>query len=154
MMRRFQIWPQNPNRPKNGSNFILFEFWCQIWNPLVILHILGTHLIWFALFLPPMHFQKFEIKFVTPRSDWNRFVRAPLNSACLKPCETTRHAFNFQSWCFLNNPTGHPPTVQPWWNITVWPRTYPRGGGRTGCAPPPWRLWGPRGPQDHGAPWS
>ena len=47
------------------------------------------------------------MKFATPKSAWNRFCRAPLNSACLKPWETTRPAFNFQSWCFLNNPTAH-----------------------------------------------
>ena len=36
--------------PKNGLNLIRFEHWGQIWNPLIILHILGTHLIWFSHF--------------------------------------------------------------------------------------------------------
>ena len=78
MMRGLQIWPQNWNRirfdpfsgqkscqnglnwvfcqfptvfgQKNGSNLNWFEFWGQIWNPLIVLHILGTHLIWFSHF--------------------------------------------------------------------------------------------------------
>ena len=56
------------------------------------------------IFWHPMHFQNIEIKFETPKNAWNRFFPAQLNSACLKPCETTWPAFNFQSWCFLNNP--------------------------------------------------
>ena len=35
---------------KWGSNIIKFEFWGQIWDPLIILHLLGPHLIWFSHF--------------------------------------------------------------------------------------------------------
>ena len=31
--------------PKKGSNVFRFDFCGQIWNPLIILHILGPHLI-------------------------------------------------------------------------------------------------------------
>ena len=77
MMREFQIWPHNSNRirfehffskkktvgnrqntrfspfwqflsPKKRSNLIRFEFWGQIWIPLIIMRILGTYLIWFS----------------------------------------------------------------------------------------------------------
>ena len=34
-----------------------------------------------------------------------------MNSACLNPWETTRPAFNFPSWCFLNNPIDHVPNL-------------------------------------------
>ena len=78
MTRGFQIWSQNSNRiifdpifgqktvknppywvfchfwtvfrPKKGSNIIRFEFRDQIWNPLIILHILGPNLIQFLHF--------------------------------------------------------------------------------------------------------
>ena len=33
---------------KGGSDLIWFEFCSQIWNPLIILHIIGTHLMWFS----------------------------------------------------------------------------------------------------------
>ena len=61
----------------------------------------------FRFFWLPIHFRKIEIEFATPKSAWNRFFRSPLNSACLKPWETPRPDFNFQSWCFFSNPTGH-----------------------------------------------
>ena len=43
---------------KRGTNAIRFGFWGQIWNPLVISHLLGPHLIWFSYFdfCPPMLF--------------------------------------------------------------------------------------------------
>ena len=104
-MRGFQIWPQNSNQlrfepfffwpktvgnwqntqfspfwqlfwPEKGSNLIRFQFWGQIWSPLIILHILGTDLIWFSHFdaLTSNAFSKNKlIKFATPISAWNRF---------------------------------------------------------------------------------
>ena len=36
--------------PKRGPNDIRFEFWVQIWNPLIISDILDPHLIWFSHF--------------------------------------------------------------------------------------------------------
>ena len=83
MMRGFQICHQNSNRitfepllarklwkignildlaylrqfcgAKRGLNITLFEFWGQNWNPLIISHLLGPHLIWFA------HFDFFDL---------------------------------------------------------------------------------------------
>ena len=75
MMRGSRSWPQSSNWitfepffgqklskygicqfsaffwPTNGSDVIRFEFWAQIWDPLLILHILGPHLIWFPRFV-------------------------------------------------------------------------------------------------------
>ena len=36
--------------PKRESDVIWFEFQGQIWNPLIISHLLGPHLIWFSHF--------------------------------------------------------------------------------------------------------
>ena len=36
--------------PRRGSNAVQLEFWGQIWNPLIIVHLLGTYLIWFSQF--------------------------------------------------------------------------------------------------------
>ena len=103
--RGFQIWHQNSNQitfdplfghkklskigylpdlacfqhffGKRGSNVIRFEFWGQIWNLLIISHLLGPHLILFlhfdfltsyAIFGPQMwaryHFFKEIVNFV------------------------------------------------------------------------------------------
>ena len=35
---------------KRVSNVIRFELWGQIWNPFIILHLLGPYLIWFSHF--------------------------------------------------------------------------------------------------------
>ena len=101
MMRGFQIWPQNSNRitydpifgqniiknwlkrifcqlstvfrPKKGSNGIRFEFGGQMWNFLIILHILSPHLIHFFHFdfLTPLRcdFYFFSRVQARPRSD-------------------------------------------------------------------------------------
>ena len=73
MMRGFQIWPQNSNRTtfypllqkknyqkwsksgilpildvsfaKKGVKWCNFEFWGQLWNPLIVKHLLGLHLL-------------------------------------------------------------------------------------------------------------
>ena len=50
-----------------------------------------------------MHFQKFEIKFVTPKMLESDFL-CTIELSVSATMGTTRPAFNFQSWCFLNNP--------------------------------------------------
>ena len=56
---------KHPSKPifdsflaKKRSNIIWLEFWGQIWNPLIILHLLIPHLIWFyiLIFWSPMLF--------------------------------------------------------------------------------------------------
>ena len=141
MMRGFQIWPQISNRIKFGlflakktvgnwqhTQFSPFCFFLPKRGPIlsdlnseIRFGILGSFCIFsayiwhdfrFLIFWPTMHFQKFDIKFATPKSAWNRFFHAPLKSACLKPRETTRPPFNFQSWCFSNNPNPKPALIR------------------------------------------
>ena len=100
---RFSLFCFTVFLAEKGSYVILFEFWGQIWNPLIILHILDPHMILLFpfYFLTPMHFQKLQIKFITPKSAWNRLFRTPSNSTCSKTWETTRRAFQFPKLMFF-----------------------------------------------------
>ena len=46
--------------PRKGSNVFLFEFLCQIENSLIIYHLLGPHLLLFAVFTKDYGFRNFR----------------------------------------------------------------------------------------------
>ena len=136
MMRGFQIWPQNSNgirfdhflakKLQNGINRVFCQHPTVFW----VKKLFKSYPIWilrpdlesfhpFAYRYPldmTFAFWLFDLQCIFENLNLNsrslkvleiEFFRASLSSACLKPWETTRPAFNFQSWCFLNNPNAY-----------------------------------------------
>ena len=82
---------------------ILFDFWGQIWNPLIILHISGPHLLWFWHFLPPILCWKLREACETPKY-FLIFIKFRILGFLIKCHQMIDDPINVSSFHFFKHP--------------------------------------------------